>query len=147
MSKRTCLPRYDRCSIRFWAGKSLYNLNASLNNASFSTFLLPTSLLIVFSLIPLWISFEFFFFRGLISLPFSNMDVPVIQLHVDTRRLSRSERFTNSVVVIFNTISNEILEDPTAGYRTITGRSNPVSPPLRFNSNLRSPSRRHIRVL
>lgn len=74
------------------------------------------------------------------------MSTPQIQLHLDARRLSPSQGFTRSVIIILKTKIHEILEDPTTGSQTLT-ESNPISPPLRIDFNLRSCKRRHIRQL
>ncbi|KAL1221151.1 E3 ubiquitin-protein ligase RING1-like [Cardamine amara subsp. amara] len=71
-----------------------------------------------------------------------------LQLHVvlDARKLRRSKRNTKSVTIFIKGELNEISQDPTTGYRTLT-QVPQHSPPLQIEFNLTNSHPRHIRYL
>lgn len=78
--------------------------------------------------------------------PLSNMNdtnpVPVVRLEVQG---IQTKGYTKSVLIIINTIKDEILVNPTNGHRTL--KSIPVSYSLPINFSLPSSTHHHIRSL
>ncbi|KAG7557533.1 Zinc finger RING-type [Arabidopsis suecica] len=72
---------------------------------------------------------------------------PVVEVHVQAERsLFSSEGYTNSVLLIINTIKDETLVNPATGHRTV--KSTPLSyNSLRTNFSLPSCSHHHIQSL
>ncbi|VVB07720.1 unnamed protein product [Arabis nemorensis] len=67
--------------------------------------------------------------------------------HVKGRNLSPSEGLTNSVLIIVDTRSVEIIENPTTRQRTLTGRSTPTTRSFPIIFCFRSVSHDHIHSL
>lgn len=57
-----------------------------------------------------------------------------------SRPLSPSEGYENSLTITIDTKSYDFLENPTTGHRIFTGRSTPVYPPALINISLLSSS-------
>ncbi|CAN6859985.1 unnamed protein product [Brassica oleracea] len=69
------------------------------------------------------------------------MNLPQVNFRVtQSRPLSPSEGYENSLTITIDTKSYDFLENPTTGHRIFTGRSTPVYPPALINISLLSSS-------
>ncbi|CAN6972458.1 unnamed protein product [Brassica rapa subsp. trilocularis] len=69
------------------------------------------------------------------------MNLPQVNFRVtQSRPLSPSEGYENSLTITIDTKSYDFLENPTTGHRIFTGRSTPVYPPSLINICLLSSS-------